>query len=68
MKFVKSILLIIAFIAVVGFLILSFIKPTPQKETPIKDEEENKNNQEKERFNASASAVSDAVVLEEKPL
>lgn len=69
MKFVKLILVIIAFIAVVGFLILSFIKtPTPEKETPVKEEEEKPKIPVEEKFNASASAVSDAVVVEENQL
>lgn len=69
MKFVKSILLIIAFIAVVGFLILSFIKTTPQKQSPEQEAEEEKpKNSAEEKFNASASAVSDAVIVEENPV
>jgi hypothetical protein len=72
MKFVKSILLIIAFISIVGFMILSLIKTTPQKQSPEQEaeeaEEENPKAPVQETFNASASAVSDAVIVEEKPI
>lgn len=69
MKFVKSILLIIAFIAVVGFLILSFIKTTSQKQSTEQEAEEEKpRSPVQEKFNDSASAVSDAVIVEENPI
>jgi hypothetical protein len=72
MKFVKSILLIIAFISIVGFMILSLMKTTPQKQSPEQEaeeaEEEKPRSPVQEKFNANTSAVSEAVIVEEKPI